>query len=173
MDRKDRINQILQYFGVAYSALAIKSGLNPSNLKKMLDGEQTITDKTLHRIANTLPQINVDWLKTGEGEMINPNSSNSFSHNGRDIVYQGGRAGHDLTQTNNSEKILTEFIEGLKSQNSLTEKAMSQTDKSLHNLEKALANVEKAMEGTNCALLEMSEQRKLMDRLIKIIENKQ
>lgn len=149
MDRRNRLHKSLQYLGVAYSALAVKSGLNPSNLKKMLDGDQTITDKTLHRVANAYPQINLEWLKTGEGDMINPVASISQMGNGS--VLQNGQAGHDLNQTNNSEKILMEFISGLKSQTTLTEKSMAQTDK---------------------ALAEISEQRKLLERLITIIENK-
>lgn len=156
MDRKERIHQILQYLGVAYSAMALKSGINPSNLKKMLDGEQTITDKTLHRIINTYPQFNIEWLKTGDGEMLN--STAVISQTGDGSVIQNGKAGHDLNQTNNSEKLLQDFISGLKSQNKLAEKAMSQTDK--------------AMDQMNKALDEISEQRKLMDRLITIIENK-
>lgn len=156
MDRKERIYQILQYLGIAYSAMALKSGINPSNLKKMLDGDQTITDKTLHRIVNTYPQINIEWLKTGEGEMLK--TIPQVAQLGEGSILQSGQAGHDLNQTNNSEKLLQDFISGLKSQNKLAEKAMSQTDKAMDQMSKALD--------------EMSEQRKLMDRLITIIENK-
>ncbi len=174
-DRIERINLLIKYLGLTKNSLALNSGLAPSNLNKMLLGEQSITDKTLYKICEAYPQINIDWLKTGEGEMIIKNPS--MSQNGDGGSRQQGTAGHNLTQTNNSEKILKEFIEGLKSQNSLTEKAMEQSDRTLKNLEKALTNVEKAMEGTNKAtevthqaLSEMSEQRKLMDRLIAIIE---
>ena len=69
-NRIARIKEVLTHYGMAYSALAIKSGISPSNLKRMIDGEQTITDKTVHRICDALPQINLNWLKTGEGNMI-------------------------------------------------------------------------------------------------------
>lgn len=69
-ERASRISQLLTTFGLAYSAFAMKCGMSPSNLKKMIDGEQTVTDKTLHRIAVAYPNVRIDWLKTGEGEML-------------------------------------------------------------------------------------------------------
>lgn len=151
MERKDRLNEILQYLGIAYSAFALKSGINPSNLKKMLDGSQTITDKTLFRISNTFPELNIEWLRTGEGEMIKP--STSITQSGSNNILQHGHAGHDLNQTNNSEKLFLEFIGGLKSQGKLTEMtlnqlsaSMSQTDKALEMMDRLITMLEKSHE---------------------------
>lgn len=69
-DRVNRLNIVLDHLGAAYSAVAIKSGISPSNLKNMLDGKQTITDKTMHRISDAYPEFNVKWLKDGEGSML-------------------------------------------------------------------------------------------------------
>lgn len=69
-DRISRIELLLENLGLTQNALATKSNLSPSNLKKMMDGEQKITDKTLYKIAEAFPQFNYDWLKTGEGEML-------------------------------------------------------------------------------------------------------
>lgn len=33
---------------------------------------------TFHKIAKAFPQLNIDWLKTGEGEMLNSLSSKPF-----------------------------------------------------------------------------------------------
>ena len=147
--RIDRINTIVDYFGITKNQLASKSGLASSNMSKMMSGEQSISDKTLGKIVEAYPQINLNWLKTGEGEMLRDHSC--ISQTGDGSVLQSGHAGHDLNQTNNSEKLLQDFISGLKSQNILTERSMNQTDR---------------------ALEEISEQRKLMERLISIIENK-
>lgn len=162
-NRIDRINVLIKYLGVTKNSLALNSGLAPSNLNKMLLGEQSITDKTLYKICEAYPQINIDWLKTGEGEMII--KIPSMSQNGDGGNRQQGTAGHDLTQTNNSEKILSEFIDGLKSSNSITEKAMAQTNKAMEQTDRAMSQTDKALD-------EISEQRKLVDRLITIIENK-
>ena len=69
-DRIYRLTEVLNHLGAAYSAVAIKSGISPSNLKNMLDGKQTITDKTMHRIHDAYPQFSIDWLKNGNGQMI-------------------------------------------------------------------------------------------------------
>ena len=154
MERKDRLNEILQYLGIAYSAFALKSGINPSNLKKMLDGSQTITDKTLFRIVNTFPELNIEWLRTGEGEMIKPTTSSIQS--GNNNILQHGQAGHDLNQTNNSEKLFQDYIGGLKFQSKLTEKALEQQGKAMSQTDKAMSQTDKALE--------------MMDRLITMLE---
>lgn len=55
-----------------------------------------------------------------------------------------------------SEKLVLEFIEGLKSQGKLTEMSLNQLGV--------------AMSQTGKALEEMSEQRKILDRLITLLE---
>ena len=68
--RIQRLNLVLNHLGAAYSAVAIKSGISPSNLKNMLDGKQTITDKTMHRIYEAYPEFNIKWLKEGVEPML-------------------------------------------------------------------------------------------------------
>lgn len=52
--------------------------------------------KTFVKIAEAFPLLNIDWLKTGEGEMLKPYPSASFRVIGE--VKQGGKA----TQGDNS-----------------------------------------------------------------------
>lgn len=77
-NRIERLQAVLRYLGAAYSAVAIKSGISPSNLKNMLEGKQTITDKTMHRIQDAYPEFNIDWLKYGEGDMLNPKRESTY-----------------------------------------------------------------------------------------------
>ncbi|MDE6008381.1 MAG: helix-turn-helix transcriptional regulator, partial [Muribaculaceae bacterium] len=160
-DRIDRLNKIIDYLGITKHSLATSSGIAPSNFTKMMAGESNITDKTLLKISEAFPQINVEWLRTGQGEML----SARINVEGHGNVIQDGHASHNLTQTNNSEKILSDFIEGIKSQNLLTERAMSQTDSAMNQTDRAMAQTDKALN-------EISEQRKLVDRLITIIESR-
>jgi phage repressor protein C with HTH and peptisase S24 domain len=51
------------------NSLAIQANISPSNFRKMLLGEQKITDRTLNLISEKFG-INLVWLKTGEGEML-------------------------------------------------------------------------------------------------------
>lgn len=147
--RIDRINKLMDAFSITRYSLASSSGISPSNLNKMLLGELTITDKTLNKICLSFPQVNKEWLLSGEGDMLK--TGVSMIQNGNGGVHQQGHAGSILNQTANSEKLVMEFIDGLKAQSVLTERSMSQTDKVIE---------------------ELAEQRKLMDRLISIIENK-
>lgn len=63
----------LEYYrglkGYTANGLALQVGIDPGNLRKMLAGKQTITDKTLRKISDTLG-VNIEWLRTGEGEML-------------------------------------------------------------------------------------------------------
>ena len=174
-DRVNRIKQVIETLGLTKHSLANLSKIAPPNLNKMLIGEQTITDRTLHKIASTFPQINLEWLKTGEGEMLNPGSPKTQTvESGIGVM---GNVGHDVM--NNSEKLFKDFILGLQAQNALTEKALSQTGKSLETLQKSIDNMAKSIEGNNLAMqntnqviTEMSEQRKIIDRLVSILEKK-
>lgn len=40
-------------------------------MRKMLSGNQTITQKTITKIVTAFPTLNIEWLLTGEGEMLN------------------------------------------------------------------------------------------------------
>lgn len=146
-ERIQRLNLVMEYLGLTKNNMALSCGIGPSNLNKMLTGEQTITDKTLHKISETYPQINVDWLKNGAGDMLTPR----LNVQGNGNVVQNGQAGRDLNQSGvcNSEQLFHKFIEGLKAQNSLTERSMTQTDR---------------------ALEEISEQRKMMQQLIDMLD---
>lgn len=64
--RKER----LQVFGYSMNAFAYNVGIQPSNLSKMLDGKQKITRRTMEKIKARFPDLNFDWLLTGEGEML-------------------------------------------------------------------------------------------------------
>lgn len=74
-------------------------------------------------------------------------------------VHQQGHAGTILNQTANSEKLVMEFIEGFKAQSVLTERSMSQTNRAMEYLDKTIN--------------EITEQRKLLDKVIsKLVETK-
>ena len=60
----------MSYYCISATALAKKSGIDASNLNKMLNGTQNITQQTLKKIADA-NNVSLDWLQTGKGEMIN------------------------------------------------------------------------------------------------------
>lgn len=67
LDISARIKNYIESNGLTVNNFAQKVGIDPGNLRKMLQGKQTITSKTLQKISTTYG-INLEWLKTGNGE---------------------------------------------------------------------------------------------------------
>jgi hypothetical protein len=69
----ERLNLVMEELKLTSNSLAIQANISPSNFRKMLLGEQKITDRTLSLISEKFG-INLVWLKTGEGEMLLDNN---------------------------------------------------------------------------------------------------
>lgn len=78
---KDRLNDVIWKLRMTPNSFAIKANLSPSNMRKMLNGEQTITDRTLLKICDTYG-IDFDWLKNGDGELNLSETANAVDTNG-------------------------------------------------------------------------------------------
>lgn len=70
----ERLNVVMKELKLTSNSLAIQANISPSNFRKMLLGEQKITDRTLNLISEKFG-INLVWLKTGEGDMLLDNNS--------------------------------------------------------------------------------------------------
>lgn len=66
----ERLKEVMAHFELSSNAFAKKINVDPSNWKKMLDGVQPITKKTIEKIEVAIPALNYYWLKTGEGSML-------------------------------------------------------------------------------------------------------
>lgn len=77
----DRIEAFLEIDGSSANSFAGQIGVDPGNMRKMLAGKQTITDKTLRKISDTF-QLSFEWLKYGEGEMF---TNNDIPNVGSDV----------------------------------------------------------------------------------------
>ncbi len=81
LDPIQRIIDVLSYSRLTSNAFAQKCGIAPSNLAKMIKGQQTITPKTLSKIEDAYPEISSIWLKNGEGEMLLDDAPRSSAKN--------------------------------------------------------------------------------------------
>ena len=70
----ERINGLIAHLCMSPSELAKRSGVDVSNLNKMLKGSQKITKQTLRKIADA-NNVSISWLLTGEGNMLNANEA--------------------------------------------------------------------------------------------------
>lgn len=64
-----RLREAMEHLGITPNAFASKANIDPSNFGKMLEGKQTITDKTIGKLC-TAHCLSVDWIKTGEEPML-------------------------------------------------------------------------------------------------------
>lgn len=74
-----RIEAFLELDGSTANSFANKIGVDPGNMRKMLAGKQTITDKTLRKISEACG-VSFEWLKYGEGEMLTVESEPKISY---------------------------------------------------------------------------------------------
>ena len=71
MGIKDRLYSFLEAKNLKPSAFERKCGLSNGFCSKVNDN---ITDGSLLLIEKGFPELNVNWLKTGFGEMLNPDT---------------------------------------------------------------------------------------------------
>ena len=62
-----RIEELVSDSFTSQNAFAIQVGINSSNFRKKLNGEQTITKNDIKKIADA-KKVSREWLQTGKGE---------------------------------------------------------------------------------------------------------
>jgi len=67
MTTKDRILQFIKYKNLNPRQFEIRSGLSNAYVKNM---RKSIGEEKLKQIGNAFPELNIVWLKMGEGEML-------------------------------------------------------------------------------------------------------
>lgn len=69
MDIKDRFLEFVRYKGLSKRKFQDSIGVSNSYIQNIANG---ISADVLNRITKMYPELNTDWLVTGEGEMLNP-----------------------------------------------------------------------------------------------------
>ena len=71
MSKAQRIQEIIDYYGMSYNSFAISLGmLNGTSIKRIVDDNRNPQNQTLQKILNAYPEVNQEWLITGKGEII-------------------------------------------------------------------------------------------------------
>lgn len=66
-----RIKEVLKYYEVGENSLAGKLGISQTTLNSALkDGKDNVSSKILTGLKENFEDVNLDWLLTGEGEML-------------------------------------------------------------------------------------------------------
>lgn len=77
-----RIEALVQYSGLSIPKFADYVGFKtPQTVRELIKGNtKTLSDSVRFKIASAYPQINPDWLLTGEGDMLKPKSEFMRAH---------------------------------------------------------------------------------------------
>lgn len=97
------------------------SGISRTQFSELVTGKRKISDKTIHKIISSFPEINEDWLKTGKGEMLK-NSASAQNHS-------VSMAGEEIKENNirvNSDDKIAMLVAEIAAQRRLTEKVLEQ-----------------------------------------------
>lgn len=94
---------------------------------------------TFQRISNAFPALNIDWLKTGEGEMLKP-AVQTVNNNVGQNVYGANGNGNNVKV--NCQTELSALIDIVNTHNVIVERMQTLLDASQENLNKSLRQID-------------------------------
>lgn len=95
-------------------------GIDKAELSKMMAGKRNVSQRCINGLLTTFPEINEEWLRTGEGEMLKNTSANAESHS---ISIAGEEIKENKINVNADETIAM-LIAEVAAQRRLTEKVL-------------------------------------------------
>ena len=104
MSLQERIVKFIEFKGLSVQSFERQCGLSNGSVSKMTDNTRF---RTLEKISNVYPDLNISWLRTGEGDMLHEAESTG-SQNTKDhhIGHTGvGKAADEVTV----EKLMDEL----------------------------------------------------------------
>lgn len=117
----ERITYFIDSLGISVSEFERVCNLSNGAVSKMGDNTRT---STLDKISNAYPALNVNWLRTGEGEMLKAG------------VYQYNQNGDNLNDQSVTIHKSDELLEILKTQSAQLAKSQEQIDRLLAIIER-------------------------------------
>jgi len=113
----------------------------------------------LNILSTKFPEINTEWLVTGEGEMLKGQIVSISNVNGNNIG-----CGHDNT-INDSDTSVRELLNQLKVKDNQISKSQDQISKQQDQITKQQEQITKSQE-------QISKSQEQIDRLISLLEKK-
>lgn len=120
MNVKDRLMAFIVYKGITVSEFERVSGLSNSYVNKM---KTSIGKLGMMNIQRAFPELNTNWLLTGEGEMLNPPHTDTVQSQ-----YGGDHNKQSLTVNPNASD---KFIELLKKKDEQIDRLITMLEKKM------------------------------------------
>ena len=81
----DRILKIIRHYNLSITEFSREIGLNSAaTIQKIITYKRKASPKTTGKILNRFPDIEYDWLITGQGDMIKGKINNSTTNQNQD-----------------------------------------------------------------------------------------
>lgn len=147
---QDRLRTFVGTLGISVQEFERQCCIKAGTASRMTEKSYSTT---FHKIHTTYPQLNMDWLKTGQGEMLNSCPNQSIVNSGK-VGGDINQAGHDLSITEpcQEDKVV---IDALTKEIEYLTALIAEKDKRIESLEHSLARKDAQL-----------------DRLIDLIEKK-
>lgn len=97
-------------------------GISRTQFSEIVTGKRKLSDKAIHKIISAIPDINEDWLRTGEGEVLKSYLANADNHS---ISIAGEEVKENKINVNTDETIAM-LVAEVAAQRKLTEKVLEQ-----------------------------------------------
>lgn len=89
---------------------------NPSAFSQVINGKAKEPKLFIQKLKHVFPNLNIDWLENGEGEMIIDDSTTNTININRDSVKVGGNVSGSIQQGGNLSEIVEKLINELAEQ---------------------------------------------------------
>lgn len=107
MSLQERLNEFIVSLGISVQAFERQCNISTGTASRLTSKSYATTFK---RISDAYPQLNMTWLKTGEGEMLNPTSQEHYEVGVGIGKQQGGKNDFkiEIKESDDSRKIQEE-----------------------------------------------------------------
>ena len=94
---KDRVRQVMTWAKLSQQDFATYLEISPASLSSIFNGRTNPTNNHVQAIHRAFPEINVNWLMFGEGEML-LNGKTSENVSGTDSLSNSGSSGASVPE---------------------------------------------------------------------------
>lgn len=138
---KDRVRTYCEYMNIRVSQFEKRAGLSNGYFNQV---SKKPSEAKLQAIASAHPELNLDWLCTGHGEMLNPinhqsaKGDNTIQVTGTNVdmrnINQSKGVKEDLKRIKELEQRIEELTKDKEMLQSLVDKMQSQIEKLLEKI---------------------------------------
>lgn len=92
IDNLTVIKDIMSLYNLTQTEFATRIGVHQANLSEMMRGKRACGNGIMAKVRLAFPEINTNWLDTGEGEMLKPQPTvmqNNYNGNNNYVVGNG------------------------------------------------------------------------------------